>query len=170
MPILNRRPAQLNCRPELEHALDSFLGQLENMARETGLQRAVGRLPEEGSYGHGEYGAVPIVVIPGNAAPGGYPAPCAPVVVAIISHPGADKRHGAKAVMAALRAHLIRCPGVELVCIVSVAWGPKLPLEGSREDLRTHVQANSLRDVVGVLAVNNRLTRLHAETRDLLEG
>jgi hypothetical protein len=32
------------------------------------------------------------------------------------------------------------------------------------------VQANSLRDVVGVLAVNNRLTRLHAETRDLLEG
>jgi len=170
MPILNRRPAQLNCRPELEHALDSFLDLLENMAREKGLEGAVNRLPEEGSYGHGEYGAVPIVVIPGNAEPGAYPAPCAPVAVAIISHPGAHKRHGAKAVMAALRAHLIRCPSVELVCIVSVTWGPALPLDGSREDLLTHVQANSLRDVVGVLAVNNRLTRLHADTRDLLEG
>lgn len=170
MPILNRRPAQLNCPPELEHALDSFLSELENMACEMGLERAVDRLPEEGSYGHGEYGAVPIVVIPGNAGPGAYPAPCAPVVVAVISHPGSHQRHGAKAVMAALRAHLIRCPGVELVCIVSVVWGPKAPLDGSRPDLRTHVAANSLREVVGVLAVNNRLTRLHAETRDLLEG
>ena len=170
MPILNRRSAQLNCPPELEHALDSFLGQLENMAREMGLERAVDRLPEESSYGHGEYGAVPIVVIPGSASPGGYPAPCAPVVVAIISHPGNHPRHGKKAVMAALRAHLIRCPGVELVCVVSVAWSQKAPLDGSRPDLRTHMAANSLREVVGVLAVGNRLTRLQVETRDLLEG
>jgi hypothetical protein len=170
MSILNPRPAKLNCRPELEEALDAFLSQLANLAAERGLAGAVDRLPEEGSYGHGNYGSVPVVLIPGNAAPGAYPPPCAPVVVAVISKPGNDPRHGAKAVMAALRAHLIRCPGVELVCIVSVAWGPKVPLDGSRQDLRTHVEANSLHDVVGVLAVNSRLTRLQVETRELLEG
>lgn len=170
MSILNPRPAKLNCRPELEEALDAFLSKLASLAAESGLERAVDLLPEEGSYGQGNYGSVPLVLIPGNAAQGAYPPPCAPVVVAVISHPGNHARHGAKAVMAALRAHLIRCPGVELVCIVSVVWGPKVPLEGSRKDLRTHLEANSLHDVVGVLAVNHRLTRLQVETRELLEG
>lgn len=159
--------APLRARPELVRALDRFLGELQESALDGDLEGALDRItrgqsPEQSVWG------LPITVLPASRAAD--QSPCSPIVVAVVARDTNHTRLGPKAVMAALRSHLVRCPAVELVCIVSVCWGLENPLGDTAQDLRTRLDVGPLQDVVGVLAVGNRLTRLQVPGSRLVGG
>ena len=146
--------APLRARPELVHALERFLGEWQESIVDGDPEGALERIGRDAS----RWG-LPIAVLPTARYPT-ESTPCAPIVVAVVTRESNHTRLGPKAVMASLRSHLLRCPGVELVCIVSVIWSATEPLGDTAQDLLTRLEVGPLQEVVGVLATGNRLTRL----------
>lgn len=152
--LIQPTAAPLRARPELVHALDRFLMELQEAMTDDDLEGGIERITRDvGRWG------LPITVLPSPRLHA-EPLPCSPMVVAVVAKESNHTRLGPKAVMAALRSHLVRCPGVEVVCIVSVFWGAADPLGDTAHDLATRLEIGPLQDVVGVLALGNRLTRL----------
>ena len=161
----------LRARPELVDALEACLQHLQEAAHDGDLEGALERLARhhgDSPYDHHPDGrGIPVTLIPApNRA--GTPAPCSPVVVAVVAREANHTTLGPKAVMKALRQHLIRCPNVELLCVVSVVWGTKALFGDSREDLQTHLATCSPRELVGIVAVGGRFTRLQVRGEQLL--
>ncbi|MFM7067072.1 MAG: hypothetical protein ACKO0U_09635 [Gammaproteobacteria bacterium] len=152
--LIQPTTAPLRARPELVHALDRFLMELQEGMADGDLEGGMERIARDA-----DRWGLPITVLPSSRL-NAEPLPCAPIVVAVVAKESNHTRLGPKAVMTSLRSHLVRCPGVELVCIVSVCWGIDQPCGDTARDLHTRLEVGPLQDVVGVLAIGSRLTRL----------